>query len=220
MSDQLPQLESPTGDASIEELMKAAEEEAKQAAAESNGEVSPDNVEVSNELPPENEEDFYSEFMEYFNASSDEIVLHDVNDVQITLKIQRLGIFHLRTYQKKITAVAKKISEGELPCDVTRDENGNILKMKVLWSKAWPLITDIIVEDLLELIQDAITIKNEDGKFKKLTDDEFNNICISDFPLIVVPFIHKNFADPKSRAPWQRMVKGLLGKFGIGRVNS
>ncbi len=222
-SDKLPQLEG-TGDASIAELLQAAEEENKQAIAEQAAGVGTGQAQIGENGDPiitVSDEDitediFFEEFEQYFNVEKSEATFTNIHDEEIHLRIERLGILHLRKYKKKIFDVGKKLQDGSLPCDVTRDEAGNITEMKILWVQAWPMITDIVVEDLLELIMDSISIKEND-KYRSITEDEFNLIDISDFPFIVVPWIRKNFADPKRKSPWQRLVKGLLGKFGMGQ---
>lgn len=203
------------GDASVDELLKAAQEEARQAE-----QSDASNIEIGVTDEGTSEDDFYEEFLDYFNATSKEIEISDIHDNPLIIKVERLGIFHLRKYQKKITATAKRLSESPLPMDVQRNENNEIISSNIIWSKAWPIVTDIIIEELLDLVMDSCAIKNENGKFVKITEDQFNNIGLDDFPFIIVPWIDRNFADPKKRAPWQRMVMGLLRKFGVGSKTS
>lgn len=170
-----------------------------------------DNVVSDSDLEAE-EAAFFEEYKDYFNDGDCIELEDDDGNVIYKIKVESMTVRHIRQFKKQLNIAIKRFTNEEL----SFDEKTGALN----WHTALPVIIDIVLDDLFELLAMSCQVIGEDDKLTPLTIDQLDRLQHECLPMIIVPWIRRNFIDPKKQKPWKMAVRGFAMKFlGVSGSN-
>lgn len=183
-----------------EELRKAVSED----AAKAREKMSNPADDITESDVEKDDEAFLADFAEYFSEDDLVTLIDDDGKTRYIAKIETMTVRHLLQFKKMLKEAFKKFQGEEL---IFVDD-------KLDWQSAAPVMIDIVLDDLLELVVMSCQIQlNGQGEFINLTLEELGNFQHEWLPMIIVPWVRRNFVEPKKRKPWMIAIRAMLKKF-------
>lgn len=129
------------------------------------------------------------------------------NGTDIKVSVYPVGIKEFKKFTKAITTAASNLSQlgASIPKTVTRNEDGttSVSLASDAWLTLGPLVADIVVNDLLDLVEECVTMP---------ADYKFDDLRHWHLPDIVHAWILENFDSPEKINPWIQAVASLYQK--------